>query len=99
MNLPGRHKLPPGKALNCKKLLYGLRQSAFGWHKMISGWLLEHGFENLDTDGVTFKKETTKSDGTVSKILLMIHVDDAIVATNDNEYYQKFWTSLEHHLS
>jgi hypothetical protein len=94
MNLPGRYKLPPGKALKCKKLLYGLKQSAFGWHEMISGWLLEHGFENLDTDGVTFKKETTKLDGTVSKILLTIHVDDAIVATNDDEYYQKFMDEL-----
>jgi len=94
MILPGRYKLPPGKALKCKKLLYGLKQSAFGWHEMISGWLLEHGFENLDTDGVTFKKETTKIDGTVSKIILTIHVDDAIVATNDDEYYQKFMDEL-----
>jgi len=61
---------------------------------MISGWLLEHGFENLDIVGVMFKKETTKPDGTVSKILLTIHVDDAIVATNDDEYYQKFMDEL-----
>jgi len=61
---------------------------------MISGWLIEHGFENLDTDGVTFKKETKKQDGTVSKLLLTIHVDDAIVATNDDEYYQKFMDEL-----
>jgi len=32
MNLPGRYKLQPGKALKCIKLLYGLKQSAFGWH-------------------------------------------------------------------
>jgi len=94
MNLPGRLKLPTGKVLKCKKLLYGLKQSAFGWHETISGWLLEHGFENLDTDGVTFKKETTKQDGTVSKLLLMIHVDDAIVATNDEECHQKFMDEL-----
>jgi len=94
MNLPGSYKLLPGKAFKCKKMLYGLKQSAFGWHEMISGWLLEHGFENLDTDGVTFKKETTKLDGTVSKILLTIHVDDAIVATNDDEYYQNFMDEL-----
>jgi len=64
MNLPGRYKLLTGKAFKCKKL-HGLKQSAVGRHEMISGWLLEHGFENLDTDGVTFKKETTKQDGTV----------------------------------
>jgi len=94
MNLPGRYKLPPGKALKCKMLLYGLKQSAFGWHEMISGWLLEHGFENLDTDGVTFKQESTKLDRTISKILLTIHVDDAIVATDDDKYYQKFMDEL-----
>ena len=61
---------------------------------MISGWLLEHGFENLDTYGVMFKKEMTNEDGTVSKLLLTIHVDDAIVATNDDEYYQNFMDEL-----
>jgi len=55
MNLPGRY-MPPGKALKCIKLLYGLKQSAFGWHEMISGWLVDHGFENLDSDGLTFNE-------------------------------------------
>jgi len=81
-----------------KKLLYGLI-GVFGWHEMISGWLIEHGFENLETDGVTFKKGTKKQDETVSKLLFTIHVDDAIVATNEYEYYQKlmdeFGTSFE----
>ena len=40
MNLPGRYKLPPGKALKCIKLLYGLKR-----HEMISGWLVDHGFK------------------------------------------------------
>jgi len=93
MNLPGRYKLPTVKAFKCKKLLYALKQSAFEWHEMISGWLLEHGFENLDTDGVMFEKAMTKQDGTVSKLLITIHVD-AIVATNDDEYYQKYMDEL-----
>jgi len=63
-------------------------------HEMLSGWLLEHGFENLNTDGVTFKTETTKLEGTVSKILLTIHVDDVILATNDDEYYHTFRDEL-----
>jgi hypothetical protein len=94
MNLPRRYKLPPGKALKCIKLLYGLKQSAFGWHEMISGWLVVHGFENLDSDGVTFKKEKKNKNGTTSKILLTIHVDDAIVATNDDDMYQRFLQEL-----
>jgi len=94
MNLPSRYKLPPGKAFKCIKLLYGLKQSAFGWHEMISGWLVDHGFENLDSDGVTFKKEKKNKNGTTSKILLTIHVDDAIVATNDDDMYQRFLQEL-----
>jgi len=94
MNLPGRYKLPPGKALKCIKLLYGLKQSAFGWHEIISGWLVDHGFENLDSDGMTFKKENKNKNGTTSKILLTIHVDDAIVSTNDDDMYQRFLQEL-----
>ena len=94
MNLPGRYKLPNGKALRCLKLLYGLKQSAYGFHELISGWLKDHGFKNLDTDGVTFMKEVTKADGTTSKIILTIHVDDAIVATNDDQFYAEFLTEL-----
>ena len=37
-------------------LLYGLKQSAFGRHEMISGWLVDHGFENLDSNGLTFNE-------------------------------------------
>ena len=93
MNLPGRY-MPPGKALKCIKLLYGLKQSAFGWHEMISGWLVDHGFENLDSDGVTFKKEKKNKNRTTSKILLTIHVDNAIMETNDNNMYQRFLQEL-----
>jgi len=94
MNPPGRYKLPPGKALKCIKLLYGLKQSAFCWYEMISGWLVDHGFEKLDSDGVTFKKEKKNKNSTTSKILLIIHVDDAIVATNDDDMYQRFLQEL-----
>jgi hypothetical protein len=94
MNLPGRYRLPNGKALRCLKLLYGLKQSAYGFHELISGWLKDHGFKNLDTDGVTFMKEVKKANGTTSKIILTIHVDDAIVATNDDQFYAEFLTEL-----
>ena len=78
MNLPGQYRLPNGKALRCLKLLYGLKQSAYGFYELISGWLKSR-IQKLDTDGVTFMKEVKKADGTTSKILLTIHVDDAIV--------------------
>merc|ERR1712230_188021 len=53
LNFPGRYKLPKGKCLKCRSYVYGLKQSAARWHELFSGWLSQHGFENLDTDGVT----------------------------------------------
>jgi len=94
MNLPGRYRLPDGKALRCLKLLYGLKQSAYGFHEPISAWLKDHGFQDLDTDGVTYIKEVKKADGTMSKIILTIHVDDATAATNDDQFYTVFLTDL-----
>jgi len=53
LNFPGRYKLPKGKCLKCRSYVYGLKQSAARWHELFSGWLSQHGFENLDTDGST----------------------------------------------
>jgi len=39
-------------------------------------------------------KEVKKADGTTCKIILKIHVDDAIVATNDDQFYADFLTKL-----
>jgi len=94
MNLPGTYRLPNGKALRCLKLLYGLKQSAYGFHEPNFDWLKDDGFKNLDSDGVAFMKEVKKTDGTTSEIILTTHVDDAIVATNDNQFYAEFLTKL-----
>jgi len=48
----------------------------------------------LDSDGVTFRKEEQNKDSTTSKILPAIHVDDAIVATNNIDIYQRFLQEL-----
>jgi len=42
-------------------------------------------------------KEVKKADGTTSKIILTIHDDDAIVATNDDQFYAEFLTELGKH--
>jgi len=39
-------------------------------------------------------KQVKKADGTTSKINLKIHVDDAIVATHDDQFYADFLTKL-----
>ena len=95
LNFPGRYKLPKGKCLKCRSYVYGLKQSAARWHELFSGWLSQHGFENLDTDGVTFIKKQTNADKSVSKIMLSIHVDDGLAASNDDEMYQQFLHELK----
>jgi hypothetical protein len=59
INLPSRYRLPKGKVLKLKKYIYRLRQSAFHWHQLFSKWLANHGFENIDSDGVTWVKTDT----------------------------------------
>jgi len=54
--------------------------------------LQDHGLKTLDIDGVTFMKEVKKADGTTSKIILTIHVDDAVVATNNDQFNAEFLT-------
>ena len=95
LNLPGRFKLPAGKALKCRRLIYGLKQSAHGWNTTICNWFREHGFHNVDGDGVTFIKEKSNEDGTKSKIMLALWVDDAICATNDEVMYKQFLDELK----
>jgi len=80
INLPGKYRLPKGKVLQCRRLIYGLKQAAHGWNQMFVKWLLDFGFVNVDNDGVTFVKNVNKNDGTQSKIFLSIHVDDGLAA-------------------
>ena len=95
LNLPGRYRLPKGKVLKCRRLIYGLKQSAAGWSATINKWFKEHGFHNVDGDGVTFMKERSNADGSKSKIMLALWVDDAICATNDEVMYQEFLSELK----
>ena len=48
--------MPKGKALQCRRLIYGLRQAAHGWNQMFAKWLMDYGITNVDNDGVTFVK-------------------------------------------
>jgi len=94
INLPGKYRLPKGKVLQCRRLIYGLKQAAHGWNRMFVKWLLDYGFVNLDNDRVTFVKNVNKDDGTKSKILLSIHVDDGLAACSDGAMYKEFFAAM-----
>jgi len=57
-------------------------------------WLLDYGFINVDNDGVTFVKNVKNEDGNVSKILLIIHVDDGLAACGDEFMYKDFIAAM-----
>jgi len=56
---------------------------------MFVNWLLDYNFVNADSEGITFVKNVKKDDGSVSKILLSIHVDDGLAACSDKAMYKE----------
>ena len=94
LKFPGRYRLPRGKCFKCRSYVYGLKQSAARWHELFSTWLKDYGFENLDEDGVTFIKRQRDQHGTESKIVLSMHVDDGLAASNDPVMYAAFLDAL-----
>jgi len=56
---------------------------------MILGWWVDQKFENLHNDGVTFETKKKNLNRTTSEILVMIHVDNAII-----NMYQRFLQEL-----
>jgi len=80
--------------LQCRRLIYGLKQAAHGWNQMFVKWLLGYGFVNVDNDAVTYVKNVNKDDGTKSKILLSIHVDDGLAACSDEAMFKEFIAAM-----
>jgi len=95
IQLPGEYKLPRGKVIRLKKMLYGLKNSAAAWSDHINAWMDKHGFTNVDGDGVTFVKTVRNESGKESKIMIGLHVDDGIVCTNDDKLYEQLISDLK----
>ena len=55
----------------------------------------DHGYENIDGDGVTFVKEVTGQGGKKSKIIIGLHADDGIVFISDPELYEQLIKELK----
>ena len=51
INLPGKCRMPKGRALQCRRLIYGLKQPESGWNQMFVKCLVDYGFTNVDNDG------------------------------------------------
>ena len=95
IRLPGQYSLPDGKVLRLRKMLYGLKNSAFAWNEHFTKWMKDHGFTNVDGDGVTFVKIENQRDGSINKLIVGMHVDDGIVCASSEEIYNKFIVEIQ----
>lgn len=89
VQLPGEYRLPPGKMLRCLKFQYGPKNSALAWNEYLNAWMARHGYINIEGDCVTFMKSVHKDDGTRSTIIIGMHVDDGVVAADDESMYEQ----------
>lgn len=71
-----------GEKLVCKlnKSLYGLKQSGRNWNKMLHDFLIENGFVQNTADYCVYCKTVGNE-----RIILIIWVDDLLLATSDVE--------------
>ena len=89
------YRLPKGKVLRLRKMIYRLKNSTYAWSDHFNQWMHRHGYTNTDSDFVTFSKIKTRADGTDSRIIIGMHVDDGIVCTNDEGLYKELIADLQ----
>ena len=94
VQLPAGYEAPQGFVARLALSLYGLRDLAFCFHKTLSDWMLEYGFEPLNADKTIFKYE--KSGAT---ILVALYVDNSLCAHNSDDEYSLFIQALMSTLS
>lgn len=75
-----------GKGLVCKleKSLYGLKQSGRNWNKVLHDYLTENGFIQNPADYCVYSRVTEQE-----KTILIIWVDDLIIAANNENVMKK----------
>ena len=75
------------KSLVCKlnKSIYGLKQSAYRWHATLTDFMKSQGLRQCEMDKCIFVKHTKHS-----TLLVLIWVDDLIVAASDANILNTF---------
>ena len=89
VQLPPGYQTPDGYVARLCRSLYGLRDSAYRFHKTLSDWMVEYWFTLLDADRTLFKLE--KNGAT---IIVALYVDDGLCAHNSDEEYGIFTEAL-----
>ena len=73
-----------------RKSLYGLKQSGRNWNNMLNSFLLSENFKSSYVDQCVYIKNSENY-----KIIVIIWVDDIIIATNDKNELLKIKNSLK----
>ena len=91
---------PPGllkdrnKVLKLNKSLYGLKQSGRLWNNMLHNYLEEKGFLRSNVDNCVY----TLNSGN-SKVILIVWVDDLILASNDRKLLNNVKSEMKNNFS
>jgi hypothetical protein len=86
---PKGSNLPHDKLLRLKKTLYGLKQSPHLFNKALNSYLTKYGFVPLNADPCLYIYRK----GHVV-LLLLLHVDDQLIASNNSDALKQFKASL-----
>ncbi|KAE9026916.1 hypothetical protein PR002_g10794 [Phytophthora rubi] len=70
--------------------LYGLRQSGREWNTELNRWLLERGYQRSLTEPCLYYRVEGEE-----IMLVMVYVDDILVATKDEEQKKKLFEDLD----
>jgi len=90
MDPPEGSDLPNGKVLRLRKSLYGLRQSPRCFNKAFDKWLQEQGFKAAKADPCLYTRLSPNG----NFIMLSIHVDDQLIASNSRPALDQFKAEL-----
>ena len=89
---PEQLNLPNGSFLRLRRALYGLKQASREWHMLISSILISFGFKQLVSDSCIF---SISRNGL--QLILILYVDDMIVASQDKSNIQWLFSELSKH--
>jgi hypothetical protein len=101
--IPGFPLSNPAMVYRILRALYGLRQSAFEWYVLLRSTLENLGFVRCEVDhGIFVGKWTTPplpsipmpTDGSDLIMIVPVHVDDGLTATNSPELWRWFIIEL-----
>lgn len=84
LKCPPGFKTNPGKVLRLKKSLYGLKQAAKVWNEALHDILIKGQFSQCETDRCLYKAQENDK-----VCYLIIHVDDIILASNNELFSEK----------